>query len=91
MNFGEAVVACDMPEPCKFPPLDSCQKRFLRTHHDGNLAPHPVVGILIQVGVAEKFSQALGFESLDPFFFRISKQDPCFTALAESGSDRRLA
>ena len=68
MNFGEAVVACDMPEPCKFPPLDSCQKRFLRTHHDGNLAPHPVVGILIQVGVAEKFSQALGFESLDPFF-----------------------
>ena len=26
-DFGEAVVACDMPEPCKFPSLDSCQKR----------------------------------------------------------------
>ena len=28
-GFGEAVVACDMPEPCKFLFLDSCQKRFL--------------------------------------------------------------
>ena len=26
---GEAVVACDMPEPCKFPSLDSCQKLSL--------------------------------------------------------------
>ena len=23
-GFGEAVVTCDMPEPCKFPSLDSC-------------------------------------------------------------------
>ena len=22
-DFGEAAVACDMPEPCKFPSLDS--------------------------------------------------------------------
>ena len=28
-GFGEAVVACDMPEPCDFPSLGSCQKRFL--------------------------------------------------------------
>ena len=28
-GFGEAVVACDMPETCKFPFLDSCQKRFM--------------------------------------------------------------
>ena len=27
-GFVEAVMACDMPEPCKFPSLDSCQKRF---------------------------------------------------------------
>ena len=26
--FGEAVVARDMPEPCKFPSLESCQKKF---------------------------------------------------------------
>ena len=31
-GFGEAVGACDMSEPCKFPSLDSCQKRLLRTH-----------------------------------------------------------
>ena len=28
-SFGEAVVACDMPEPRKFPSINSCQKRFL--------------------------------------------------------------
>ena len=33
-----------------------------------DLAPHPVVGLVLQVGDAKKFPQALGFESLDPFF-----------------------
>ena len=65
--------------------------RGLVHHEEVDRAPRPVVGLVFQVGVAEKFSQALGFESLDPFFFRISKQDPCFTALAESGGDKRLA
>ena len=32
MVSGEAVMACDMPEPWKFPSLDSCQKRFLWNH-----------------------------------------------------------
>ena len=64
-SFGEAVIACDMPEPSKFPSLDSCQKRFLRTHEAVDLAPHPVVGLVPQVGNAEKFPQVLGFESLD--------------------------
>ena len=40
-HFGEAVVACDMPETCEFPSLDSCQKRFLWTHNRVDLAPHP--------------------------------------------------
>ena len=31
-GLGEAVVACDMLEPCKFPSLDSCRKRFLWTY-----------------------------------------------------------
>ena len=26
--FGKAVVASDMPEPCEFLSLDSCQKTF---------------------------------------------------------------
>ena len=67
-GFGEAVVACDMPEPCEFSFPDSCQKRFLWTNKEIDLAPHPVVGLVLQVGDSEKFPHALGFESLDPFF-----------------------
>ena len=67
-GFGEAVMACDMQEPCKFLFLDSCQKRFLWTHKEVDLALHSVVGPLLQVGDAEKFPQSLGFESLGPFF-----------------------
>ena len=29
VGFGEAAVAHEMLKPCKFPSLDSCQKRFL--------------------------------------------------------------
>ena len=47
-------MACDMPEPCKFPSLDSCQKRFLWTHKEVVLALHPVIGPVLQVGDAEK-------------------------------------
>ena len=32
----------------------------------------------------EKFPQALGFESLDPFF-RVNMQGPCFTAIEKDG------
>ena len=67
-GFGEAVTACDMPKPCKFPSLDSCQKRFLWTHTEVDLAPHPIVGLVLQVGDSEKFPQTLGFEGSDPFF-----------------------
>ena len=67
-GFGEAVVASDMPEPCKLPSLDSCQKRFLWTHKEVDLASHPFIGLVRQVGDAEKFPQTLGFESLDHFF-----------------------
>ena len=72
-------MTCDMPKACKFLSLDSCQKRFLCTHKEADLAPHPVIGLVLQVGNTEKFPQALGFKSLDPFF-RVSKQGPSFTA-----------
>ena len=42
-GIGEAAVVCDMPEPCKFTSLNSCQKRFLWTHKEADLALHPVV------------------------------------------------
>ena len=82
-------MACDMLEPCKFPSLDSCQRRFLRTHKEVALVPHPVTGLVLHEGDSEKFPRALSFESLDPFF-RVSKQGPCFTALEEDGDDKRL-
>ena len=82
-------MACNTPELCKFPFLGSCQKRFLWTHKEVDLVPHTVVGLVLQVGVAEKFPQALGFESLN-LFFRVGKQGPCFTAIEENGGDKRL-
>ena len=60
-------------------------------HKEVDLAPHAIVGLVIQVAEVEKFPQALGFESLDPFFFlRISEQGPCFTAIEEDRVDKRL-
>ena len=47
-----------MPEPCKFRSLDSCLEKFLC---DFDLAPHPVIGLVLQAGDVEKFPQALGF------------------------------
>ena len=61
-------MACEMPEPCQFPSLDSCQRRFLWTHKKVDLTPHAVVGLVLQLGDTEKFPRALGFETLDPFF-----------------------
>ena len=56
--------------------LDSCQKTFLWTHKEADLAPQPVVGLVLQVGDAKKVPPALGLKSLDPFFFfsRVSKE-----------------
>ena len=63
-----AVEARDIPEAWEFPSLDGCQKRFLRTHKGVDLAPHPVVGlVLLQAGDAEQFTQAFGLERLEPF------------------------
>ena len=74
-GFGEAVVASDMPKSCKFLSLDRCQKRFLWAHKEVDLAPHPVVGLVLQEGNTEKFPHALCFKSLEPFFFSESAGD----------------
>ena len=71
-------MACDMPTPCKIPSLDSCQTRFLWTNKEVDIAPHSVIGLVLQDGDAEKFPQVLGFEGLD-LFFRVCKQGPRFT------------
>ena len=63
MVFEEAVVACDMPESCEFLSLDGWQKMFLRTLKGVDLAPHPVVGLVLQIGETGKFPHTLGFEN----------------------------
>ena len=71
-GFGEAVVTCDMPEPCKFPSPDSCRRGYCGSgywiHKEVDLAPHTVISLVLRVGDTEKFPHALGFEGLDPFF-----------------------
>ena len=44
----------DMPEPFDLPSLDSCQKRFLWAHKESDLGPRAFVGLVLQVGGAEK-------------------------------------
>ena len=70
-------MACDMSEPCRFLSLESCQKSFLWTHKEVDLALHPVVGLVLQVGDAEKFPQALVAKAWI-LFFKVSQQGPCF-------------
>ena len=57
-----------MPEPSKFLCLYNCQKGFLWSQKEVDLAPHPVVGLVLKLGDAEKFLQSLGFKSMDPYF-----------------------
>ena len=68
---------------CKFPPLDSCQNRFLWAYKEVDFALHPAVGFVLQVEAAEKFPQVLGLEILDPFQ-RVSKQGQCLTDIEEN-------
>ena len=60
-------------------------EEFLWTHKDVDLASHPVLGLVLQVGDAE----ALDFESLD-LFLRASKQGSYFIAIDEDGGGKRL-
>ena len=82
-GFGEVVMACNMPEPCLFPFVASCQKRFLWTHKETDLALHPVVALVLQVGDANKFPQVSGFTGWIFFFFRVSKQGAHLIAIEE--------
>ena len=52
-GFGDSVVARDMPEPCEFLSLDSCQERFLWAQKEVDLVPYPVTEL--QVGDVVKF------------------------------------
>ena len=70
------------PNHASFRLQAAARKRFLWTHKEVDLAPHSVVGLVPQVGAAEKVPHALGFEGLDPFF-RASEQGPRVTAIED--------
>ena len=55
-----------MPEPCKFLSLGGCQNSFLQANRVVDIAPHPVVGLVLHAGDVVKFSLALSLKSLDP-------------------------
>ena len=58
-------------------------------HRDVDLAPHPVVGLVLQAGDANKFPWAFGFRRSGSFS-QIRKQGPCFTDIEENRGDKRL-
>ena len=49
-----------------------------------------MICLVVQVGGAEKFPQALGLESLDPFL-GVSMQRPCLTTTEKDGHEKRPA
>ena len=85
-GFGQAVEACDMPKPWKFPSFDSGQKSFLWTHKE---VYHARIQSLVLFPKTGRVTSGTWFRSLDPFF-RVSKQGPSFTAKEEDESDKRL-
>ena len=74
-GFGEDVVALTCPNRASFRRFFTvARRRLLWTYKEADLTPHPVVGLVLPVGDAEKFPQVLGFESLDPFQIHVSGQ-----------------
>ena len=63
-GFGEAAVVCNVPKPCQFLFLDSYRKKFLWIHNEADLAPHQVIGLVIQVGDTENFCMHLVLKAL---------------------------
>ena len=88
-GFGEAVLVCDMPKPCKFPSLDSCQEKFLWTYKEADLAPHPVVGRVLQVGDKRKVSSGAWFRKPGYFFSEVAGMVHV-SQPEENGGNRRL-
>ena len=60
-----------------------------QTHKEADFAPASNRWSCAPVGDAEKFPQAIGYESLGPLL-RVNTQGPCLTAIERGGSDKRL-
>ena len=60
-----------MPEPCKFPSLDSCQKRFVWTHKEVDLALYAVGGLVLQAGDTENKEVDLALYAVDGLVLQV--------------------
>ena len=64
-------VSC--PQHASFNLLTVARRGSCGPTREVDLAPHPVAGLVLQIENVEKFPQALGFESLDPFLSQKKK------------------
>ena len=65
--FGKDVMCVTSPRHESSPSFDSCRERFLWAHKEADLAQHPVVDPMFQIGDVEKLLQAFGLDNLDFF------------------------
>ena len=84
-DLGEAVVACDMPEQCKFPFLESCQKRFLWAHNEVEFISRWCCAPSRRYG---EVSSNTWFRRPGSFF-QSQQAGSCFTAVEEDGGNKR--
>ena len=64
------------------------KKMFLWIHKEVDLAPHPVVDLVLQVEVRRSFLRHLISKAW--FLFFSQRAGPCFTAIEEDGGDKRF-
>ena len=86
-GFGEGVMPHDVAKPCQLPSPDGCRDRFLGTQKALDQAPGVVIGVVLSVQDAEKFSQALGLECLDSFLV-VRQQSLCLTSVEQDGDNQ---
>ena len=67
-GFGETVMAFDVPEPCKFPFQGICQKTFVWTHKELDLALHLAVVPVLPSRRCGEVSSCTWFQKPGSFF-----------------------
>ena len=85
-GFGEGFVPRDVATPRQLPSPDGCQERFSGTHEALDQALHTVTGLVLSVGDAEKFPQALGLQCLDSSLV-VRQKSPCLTSVEQDGDN----
>ena len=78
-GFGEAVVACGMPKPCKLGSLDSCRGYFCGLTRELILLCTQSLVLCSKQDMRRRFLGHLILKAWICFLFRVSKQSLYFT------------